>query len=62
MELARELATIPRVAYQRVKLQFRGAVIASLEKLIESDTDPLLDGWLSSETSGAAASLLRDKT
>ena len=60
-EMARQLAAIPRVAYAQVKRQFRSEVIAALERLVSSDSDPLLESWLSGETVGAADSLLAER-
>ena len=62
LELAQERATIPRLAYQRVKHQFRAETLARMERCVDSNTDPLLDGWLSAETGGAATSVLRERS
>ncbi len=61
LEVARDLAAIPRDAFGRVKRQVRGEVIDRLGALMEANTDPLLGDWLTSETSGAAQSMLRER-
>jgi len=61
LAVAHERAAIPRVAYERVKRQFRAEVLARLQPFIDSGTDPLLDAWLSDETRGAASSVLDER-
>jgi enoyl-CoA hydratase len=55
LEVANELAALPRDAYARVKRQVRARALAELEGI---DQDPLLDGWITDETSGASAAVL----
>ena len=55
LEVANELAALPRDAYTRVKRQVRARTLAELERI---DEDPLLDGWLTDETSGASRAVL----
>jgi enoyl-CoA hydratase len=59
LEIARDLATIPRVAYGQIKRQLRAATLAAIEPGVAAGRDPLLDTWLSADTAGAAAALLR---
>jgi len=61
LEVAKDLAAIPRDAFGRVKRQVRGEMIDRLSALMEADTDPLLGDWLTNETSGAAQSMLRQR-
>jgi enoyl-CoA hydratase len=61
LEVAKDLAAIPRDAFGRVKHQVRGEVIERLSGLIEANTDPLLGDWLTGETSDAAQSVLRQR-
>jgi enoyl-CoA hydratase len=53
VDLAAELAELPPDAYALVKEQLRGGVIP------DRGVDPLLGGWLSQETTGASAGILR---
>jgi enoyl-CoA hydratase len=59
LEVARDLATIPRVAYGRIKRQLRAETLARIEPGAADGTDPLLDDWLGPDTREAAAALLR---
>lgn len=54
LEVAEDLASMPREAYGRVKLQVRGETIAALEELERSDSDPMLKQWI--DPAAAAAS------
>jgi enoyl-CoA hydratase len=56
LEVAADLASAPAATSARIKEQLRGATTAELEAAAAAD--PLLDGWLSSETAAAAASRL----
>jgi enoyl-CoA hydratase len=55
LEVAEELAALPRDAYGRIKRQLRGEAIAALAGISE---DPLLDSWIPSEAGEAAAGIL----
>jgi enoyl-CoA hydratase/carnithine racemase len=55
LEVARELAALPRSAYGRIKHQLRGEAI---EALARTGEDPLLDAWMSPEAGEAAAGIL----
>jgi enoyl-CoA hydratase len=59
LEVARELGALPEAGFSQVKDQARGAVLARLHEAIDADADPLLAGWLGSETADAAAAALR---
>ena len=59
LEVARDLADIPRDAYARIKRQLRAEAIARIEDVNARGTDPMLEGWLGSESAGAAAAVLR---
>ena len=56
LEVAGELAALPHEAYERVKRQLRGPVIAEMEAAARDD--PMLAGWLGGESAGAAAAIL----
>jgi enoyl-CoA hydratase len=58
LEVAGELAALPRSAYARVKDQVRGETIAALRAKLERGDDPMLSGWLGEETARASAAIL----
>ena len=58
IEVARDLASIPPDAYRRIKQQVRGAAIARIEQLNATDSDPMLEDWVSPEAQQASASIL----
>jgi enoyl-CoA hydratase len=59
MEVARDLAALPAVAYGQIKRQLRAETLAAMEPGVAANTDPLLGSWLTGDTKAAAASLLR---
>jgi enoyl-CoA hydratase len=60
IEVAGELAALPRASYGVVKRQLRGPAIDALERALGGGAgDPALDAWVSDETAGAAAGILR---
>lgn len=58
LDVARELAALPRAAYGRIKRQLRGPALARIEDCVERGTDPLRGGWLGDETRDASAGTL----
>lgn len=58
LEVANELAALPRGAYARVKEQLRGETIAALRAKLERGEDPMLGGWIGDETAAASAAIL----
>ncbi|HKP92003.1 MAG TPA: enoyl-CoA hydratase/isomerase family protein [Thermoleophilaceae bacterium] len=56
LEVAGELAALPRGAYARVKDQLRGATVAKLEAVVADD--PMRSTWLGDETAAASAAIL----
>jgi enoyl-CoA hydratase len=61
VEMAAELGEMPSDGYATVKRQLRGPALAEMQRVVESGTDPLAQGWLSAETDSAAtAALERD--
>lgn len=58
LEVANELAALPRGAYARVKEQLRGATAAALRERLDRGEDPMLAGWLGDETAAASAAIL----
>ena len=59
VEVARELAALPRLAYARIKRQLRSRSLERIGQALASGTDPLLEEWLAPETAAAAADVLR---
>jgi len=58
LEVAEGFAKLPRDAYGRVKRQLRAPVLERIAAVLARGDDPMLAGWLSTETAGAAAGLL----
>lgn len=58
LEVAGELAALPRSAYPRVKEQLRGETIADLRDRLERGEDPILGAWVGQETAAASAAIL----
>jgi enoyl-CoA hydratase len=61
LEVARELATIPRGAYAAVKGQLRAETMGRLRGIVDGVADPLLASWLGHETATASRTLVRKK-
>jgi enoyl-CoA hydratase len=59
VEVATELASLPRGTYTQVKRQLRGPVIEAIDRALAGGAgDPVLAAWVSDETGSAAAGLL----
>ena len=59
LELASELAKLPRATYAQIKRQLRGPVIEAIDRgLAGGAGDPVLGGWVGEETRAAAEGLL----
>jgi enoyl-CoA hydratase len=58
LAMAGELAALPREAYARIKRHLRRAALERIEHVVASGADPLVESWLSPETSVAAAEVL----
>jgi enoyl-CoA hydratase len=60
VEVATELAALPRASYGAVKRQLRGPAIEALERALGGGAgDPALEAWVGQETAEAAAGILR---
>ncbi|HEY8000547.1 MAG TPA: enoyl-CoA hydratase/isomerase family protein [Solirubrobacterales bacterium] len=57
LEVAGRLAALPAATYAAVKAQLRAPALAAMREALEHD--PLTAGWLSDQTAGAAAAVLR---
>lgn len=62
LEIARDYAATPPMAYSRVKMQMRGQVLARLREVIESRSDHTRNGWFTEETLDAMRALLAEAT
>jgi enoyl-CoA hydratase/carnithine racemase len=60
LEVAGELAALPRSTYARVKDQLRGPTVASLRRIVEDD--PLRGEWLAEDSAAAASAILERPT
>jgi enoyl-CoA hydratase len=58
LDVARELAALPRVAYARIKRQLRARALERIGDVLATGADPLVTGWLAAETASAAAEVL----
>lgn len=59
VQIARDLAGIPRDAYARIKRQLRAAAITAIDDVLACGSDPMLEAWLSADAPAASAALLR---
>lgn len=61
IEVAREMAALPRSTYSRIKRSLRSQALALIDDAISNRDEPMLDSWLSAETRAASAKALRRK-
>lgn len=59
IEMAADLASIPKEAYRVIKDQLRGETVAWIRAMTEKGSDPLLRSWLAPGSLDAAAAVLR---
>ena len=59
MEVAREMATLPRATYGRIKRQLRARARSRIEDAINNRNEPMLESWLGAETLEAASEALK---
>jgi enoyl-CoA hydratase/carnithine racemase len=59
VEVAEELAALPKSTYRTVKAQFRGDAFAEIERVLSGSADAMQGGWVADETAAAAAAVLR---
>lgn len=59
MEVAKEMAELPRASYRRIKRQLRDDALARISDAIDNRNEPMLDSWLSAETQAASAQALK---
>src|SRR3954449_1251492 len=58
LEVASEMAQLPRSAYPGVKQQLRRETLEVLEAVVGGRADPVAVGWVSSEAASASAAIL----
>jgi enoyl-CoA hydratase len=61
LEVATEMAALPRSSYRQVKRGLRAQALASIYDAISNRNEPMLDSWLSDETRTASAEALKRK-
>jgi enoyl-CoA hydratase len=59
IEVAREMAALPRSTYSRIKRSLRSQALALIDDAISNRNEPMLDSWLSDETRIASAEALK---
>ena len=59
VEVARELAELPRDTYARIKLSMRAAALAKIDDAVRNQKEPMLESWLGEETRMAATQALK---
>lgn len=62
LEVVRDYASIPPLAYRDVKHQLRASALAQISDAVDNGNDETLDGWFTEESRAAAASLLEAAT
>ena len=62
LEVAGQLAELPRATYRTVKAQLRGAVWAQIDSVMTGSSEAMQGGWLADETTAAAAAVLRGES
>jgi enoyl-CoA hydratase len=61
IEVAQEMAALPRAIYGRIKHDLRGPALARINDAIINRKEPMLESWLSNETRAASAEALKRK-
>ena len=59
IEVAQEMASLPRSIYARIKRDLRAAALARIDDAIKNRNEPMLESWLNEETRAASADALR---
>ena len=59
LEVAREMAELPRETFARIKRTMRGPALARIDDAVLNQTEPMLESWLSDETRKAASEALK---
>lgn len=61
LDLAKELAEMPRQAFGRIKRQLRARALTRMEDAVSNHNDPALDSWITAEAATAAKRILADR-
>jgi len=61
VEVAEEMAALPKAMFSRIKRQLRAAALSRIDDAIRHRKEPMLDSWLSEETRVASAGALKRK-
>jgi len=59
IEVAEEMAGLPRTQFRRIKRDLRSAALARIDDAISNGNEPMLESWLSAETRSASAEALK---
>ncbi len=59
LDVAEEMAALPRSNYRLIKRQLRASALSRIDDAISNRNEPMLESWLSAETSAASAEALR---
>jgi enoyl-CoA hydratase/carnithine racemase len=62
IEMARDYARIPPIAFASIKAQMRKTVLDRIARVIADKSDPARDGWFTDETVAAMSALLAAAT
>lgn len=58
LEIAEEMAALPRASFGRIKRQMRAAALGRINEAVNSGNDPVLYSWLGAEMASASAQVL----
>ncbi len=61
LEVAKDMATIPREAFGCIKRQLRERALGRIEEVVENASDPMLAHWLTAEAASASRATLKKR-
>jgi len=61
LEVAKDMAAIPREAFGCIKRQLRERALQRIEEVVENASDPMLSRWLTVEAASASQATLNKK-
>lgn len=61
IDVAREMAELPKASYGRIKRQLRARALGRIDDAISNRNEPMLESWLGDETLEAASEALKKK-
>ncbi len=59
LEVAEDMASMPTDSYRRVKQQVREAAFRKIERVLSTNSDPMLRSWLSPQAGDASVAILK---